>query len=220
MRKWGLGLACGVAPWATGLAGLLTAGVVGCGDSDGGDDGVCAAIDSCGGDVVGTWRIESVCNDQSLLAQGFESALPPECGDAFRNGDFEPAALTFDVGADGNWALAGSLMTRIDYTLDAACLAALAPTAPDVSDSFCQLLADSTQQGLQMEDPGGTATCALASGGCDCQISYTSDVSSMDAYSIVGNELRTRGTLSPYCVEGDTLEFQDGEFGTLVGRRD
>lgn len=219
MAKWGRNLGCGVALWATGWAGL-SGGLVACGESDDGDDGACAAADSCGGDVVGTWRIESVCSDRNQLALAFESELPPECAGSFRDGEFAPTDLTFEFGADGTWALAGSLLNRIEYTLDAACLTALAPAAPEPSDAVCQLLADGTQQGVQMEDPEGSATCVFASDGCECQLSYTSGVSMTDMYSVVGNELRSRGELAPYCVSGDTLEFQDGEFGTLVGRRE
>jgi hypothetical protein len=192
--------------------------MVGCGDGEDREDGeVCGAVDSCGGDVVGTWQVDSLCSDQSELRQAFDSGLPNECAGAFRNGTVDPVGLTFDFTADGNWTFAGAVATGIDYTLDQVCLTAL--DAPTASANICQLLGDATMVALRTEDPEATATCAFASDSCECEIAYTGEVSDMSSYSIVDNNIRSNDTLVPYCVSGDNLELQDGALGTLSAHR-
>jgi hypothetical protein len=205
--------------WGMRLGMLAVVLVAACGE-DGEDAGVCGAVDSCGGDVVGIWQVDSLCSDQSLLRQVFESELPNECAGSFLNGTLEPAGLTFDFTAEGNWRLGGAVSTGIDYTLDQACLTALVPNAPAVNADFCQQLADATLAQLRMtEDPESTVTCAFTSDSCECGMAYTSDISDMTTYSIVDNNVRANNTLIPYCVSGDSLELQDGELGSVSARR-
>lgn len=114
---------------------LVGVACVGCGDDDSNGSGGSCEFKACGGDVVGTWEVDTACitfNEEPVPGD------EPACEGAFRGADFSiTGQQTFSE--DGTTTLDFELSGSIDYTLDNECLQALANLT--ASDFVCSQLA-------------------------------------------------------------------------------
>lgn len=153
----------------------------------------------CGGNVTGTWVIQSICADRNMADAVNESyAQYSYCATACRSASVTAkGSKTYGTGVvtDESFTLFESL------SLEETCLYGI--TGAALSAASCQMFGN----GL------GTAACSVASGYCNCDV--TSQLTnSANSYSISGNVLteldvdNLKSTTVPYCVMGNTLTEQ------------
>jgi hypothetical protein len=197
--------------------GLLCCAAVACGD-DAGDGAACAPVVACGGDVVGTWEIESICISDDV-ADSFEAALPPECAGSFVRADTELSDATLEYTADGTLTSAGSATVSTEFRFSEACLLAISPDFPDLSDSTCAALADSTELELMADGTNSTATCQLGTGACECETTQQTSTAGSGSYTLNNNQIVVGPVGLPYCVSGDELRYESPMVGVATAHR-
>jgi len=165
-------------------------------------DGVCEDITACGGDPLGTWNVTENCTEIIL-------DLGPDLG-------CESVPAAGSVTVTGTFTFADGLMTQdivqaVDITMliDDACAQALVGLPNVTAADVCPLI--SAQLMMNPDTPG---TCAVAPGGCRCDVTQAPTVSMQaDPYEIVGTQIivtdATDGTMGAldFCQEGDELHL-------------
>ncbi len=164
--------------------------------------GICAASFSpCGGDVTGTWQVQSICsvgNPADTVNANFTASYPDCAGVCTSN----------SMTVSGNKTYSGTSVTSTEsfdfsenLSLSDACFNEALGTS--LSDSTCQAAAGHF-------DSASSASCGLLAGACNCQVtdslnnSTTSYVAS--GTSLTEPESNTDlGTTVDYCVIGNTM---------------
>ena len=188
-----------------------------CGD-EGGDGAACAPVVACGGDVVGTWQIESICISDEV-ADTFEAELPAECAGSFLDADVQVNDAILEYSADGTLTSSGAATVLAQYRFSEACLLAISPDFPDLSESTCDALADSTEVDLAADGTNSTVTCSLGAGACECETSQVGDTTSSGSYTLMNDQIVVGPLTLPYCVSGDELRYESPMFGAATARR-
>jgi len=197
--------------------GLLCCVAAAC--SDAGDDGeACAPVVACGGDVVGTWEIESICISDEA-AESFEATLPPECAGSFLDADVQLDGATLEYAADGTLTSSGTATVLAQYRFSEACLLAISPGFPDLSESTCDALADSVEDDLVADGTNSTAECSLGAGACECETSQVGDTTNSGSYTLTSDQIVVGPVSLPYCVSGDELRYESPMVGAATARR-
>lgn len=182
------------------LVVLLAGGVVGlgtgCGDgSDGGDsvNAACSADHTCGGDIVGTWRIISSCVEVS--------------GTAPMDGCTEPLTVRGD-----GLQMTGSATFNADltYSSTATVSGKVVTQIPAVCMTREGVTLTCTQLTQAMAAQGETMTCAAAGGGCACTQTVAEETTTeTGTYQTQGSLLTMTQadevSESDYCVQGTQL---------------
>jgi hypothetical protein len=205
--QWGFIIAAGIAVFATGCGGETSKA------------SQCGAIDACGGDLTGSWKVTGICasiSPGSMLTAGQSTSLPAACGDIVAQAVDRASYGAIDVtvtftGTQLQEAGAFEIEFPLDYT--SACLSALG--APQADESTCNEIA-----GGVTTDAQDSATCTVASGGCACTVSISEPIDVTGSYQVQGNAIVTDNRMftSDYCVTGDTatlLEMGPGLNGRL-----
>jgi hypothetical protein len=171
------------------------------GDSD--DDGKDDPSDercpfaSCGGDVVGTWEIDSACVTIDELPMLSDD---PECQDFVRDYSVDvEGTITFT--ADGMTQTNITNTVNIEADITAACWEAFSGT--ELNSVACALI----EANLVAEGEFSSAVCTFDSGTCSCSlVRQPMTTNETGTYTIDGDELIDQdGEAAGYCVEGDQL---------------
>lgn len=210
-------------PWTNAIAGALliaTSSVIACGDSDGNSLDACEPIEPCGGELVGSWRVESSCSarTEERAIDTLEEELPPECNESLQSAESDSSDLSLTFGADGTLTIAGSASLRLEYTFNDSCLAALYPGLGSASADTCNQLGPDMAGAM----PSGlinTASCTFASGGCACAFAFAPDVSTSGPYTAANGQLTVEDQSLAYCVSGDELRLGVPSLGGSIARR-
>lgn len=168
----------------------------------------CGAIDACGGNLTGSWKVTGICasiSPGSTLAAGQSNSLPAACGDVVSQAVDRASYGAIDVNLTFSGTElheAGSLEINFPLTYTSACLSALG--SPVADESTCNEIAGGITSGDQ-----GSATCTVASGGCACTASVSEPVDVTGSYQVQGNAIVTDNGMftSDYCVTGDAASF-------------
>lgn len=175
----------------------------------GGVNGNCS-FTACGGNIVGTWTIQSLCAPSS-----FASCPEPLIVD--RSG----AAAIYTFGSNGvfTYSASGTVLETISYTKD--CLT----SSPDAGLSdLCAALQSEVQSSIAKADGGSLSgltgfTCALQSDRCVCTETFANLMQNeTGTYTTSGNQVTVTITsgastdggipTSDYCVSGNTLKLR------------
>jgi hypothetical protein len=186
-----------------------------CGDDD--DDvsqpPICSPVVPCGGDIVGTWDVQSFCLPQDAAAIALAEELPPACSDAFISADATPSGVSQLFESNGTVSMSGSVNLRNQYRFTEACLAALSPDLPNL-ETACDSVIAGSFSGIQFEDPDvWELSCVESVGACECDGTATVDVSSTGSYTVSGNAISTGDVTSSYCISGEQLTMEAPVFG-------
>jgi hypothetical protein len=200
--------------------GLLTC-LFACSDDDG-STGVCAPVEPCGGEIAGAWQIEALCFPRDRVAQVFENGLPAECAGAFTNADavVEGGALEYDT--NGSRSAAGAARVHAEYRFEERCMATALPDldARTLDGPFCTSVADRLFAQLTELTPAqGTIACRAGSRRCECELSSALDLTSSGSYSAIDGELVSGAASTPYCISGDSLQYEAALGGVASARR-
>jgi hypothetical protein len=189
----------------------LLAGCDGESDEDDGDAQCSASV--CGGDVVGTWNVESYC---LTLAQPPAPDELPECQNVLRSVSVDaegPITFTADMVTSNL-----TTTTALVLVLTDACAQALG--GGNVTSTMC----DSLEAQYTSNPEYSSASCRFAPGSCSCSIvTVPSTTSETNPYSISGNQiLIPSAETTDYCVDGDRLSLSatgtDSSY-SIVARR-
>lgn len=170
------------------------------GGGAGGAPANCTSVTPCGGDVIGTWTVQSSCMtlsgdmDVSLASLGCPTV--PVTGSLKTTG-------TFVAKGDG---------TFVDNTVTTG--TATFPLAPGcLSISSVQGTCD--RVGSIFQALGwATSSCVDTNGQCNCTVTANQQgglgtisplATTKGKYKTADNQLKTEDVTSPYCVSGDTL---------------
>jgi hypothetical protein len=155
----------------------------------------CPSVTRCGGDVAGTWQIDSEC---IVMAAPFAE---PECRDVVQQSTVDASgSVTYTPGSD---PASGTQTLHLEYTLaithvySAACLRAIGSGA--ASPASCQ--------GLELYWAGAySVTCAPMNDACECHFADQNTLDQVDDYTLAGEQivLASSGPVD-YCRQGDGL---------------
>jgi len=189
---------CGRGTLGGFLCVLATAG---CGGHTGADGSgaQCEGPAPCGGNLEGTWQVDSLCVEGDLAAAlnalpGTPSAcntMVQSASEAFHGTvTYANGTETIDVTAD--------VVMEVLYT--PACYSATAGVP--LSAGAC-----SYQQQQLVAQSGYTAACQLEVGGCRCSASKQSQSTQVSSYTVSGSRITYTDGDDPmdYCVSGTTL---------------
>jgi hypothetical protein len=217
----------------TGGSGGTTGGSAGTSGSGGtttaGTGGGVTIVDECpdympcGGDVVGSWRIRSICGETATAA--------PEspCADASPT---EPSLMIdalYTFNADGTATFSGT--ANADFLLEISDACAMDQYGTD-AQSLCTLLPILGAGGLgaggtdeMPEDIPIMIDCDYADGICNCHIvEGPIPIMESSTYEISGNQITMTNTedgtvtTGDFCVDGDDLDIRemDAEGSSMV----
>jgi hypothetical protein len=177
--------------FATPILACLLLSLGGCGSSVA--NTCSASFSPCGGDIEGTWTIDTACNPSS--------ALPSACAGVANT--FTPNySGSFAFNADKTYSQNMMFNESGTVTYPAACLASLSVT------SCAQLDANTTSNGLTLK----SSCTGDASKSCTCTVSETGDLMLTGTYATAGNDVTltqsgNAGTPQGYCVNGSQLRL-------------
>jgi hypothetical protein len=185
----------------------------GAGSGGGGNGGgSCGTVQPCGGSVVGTWNISTVCVlDSSFL--GFDQSQI--CAGAQFDVASVSAMGTSTYNADGTYQDTGNLKLTFKLTVPNSCFS---------NGATCAGLNSSFQQQIQ-QDPSSvnSASCVPSGSSCVCTLgSPDQPVSEMGTYTTSGTSLTTTPTggtpsTGPYCVTGNELHEMQIDMSMPMG---
>lgn len=196
------------------LGGLF---VVACGGSSSDGSGTCSDVNACGGDVVGSWTVESSCltvDTSDMVSASCPGMTTKPTGWKITGTASFDADQTFDV----NMTISGGVVV----TVPKSCLTQMGVTAT------CSQLQQALQaQTTEVDSPFSSATCGGASDGCSCTMTMKPiPSSSTGTYSTEGGlltQMHASGTVgqSDYCVKGGKLSISEhdgmGEMSNVSG---
>jgi hypothetical protein len=175
---------------------------IGCGGGSG-SGGICSGLDPCGGDIEGTWAIDSMCIAGDVVAAmsgGF--GLPSACNGALKSFAFEnPTGTITYAGGYETADLTVTMSMAMDYT--SACASAMVGSAVTLDATLCDLL----QQELLTSGNYSSAACSFGGGACHCAVKGEQTSSGVTGYTASGHTIQyTDGSASmDYCVSGTQL---------------
>jgi hypothetical protein len=180
------------------------------------EDAICKDLDfsPCGGDLIGTWKIVTVCLNMTIDDPDGDEDITNPYG-------FVPECESVVLGADVQWL--GSIIFSEDgnyeqdfhntvspyYDFPDACLTGLANWAQEndypVTDSSPEGVCDALN-----DDEKSNMNCSYASGNCHCTVEITDDEPEKEpevrtgTFTVDGTSLFMDGSETgvPYCVEG------------------
>lgn len=175
---------------------LLVLGLLGCSDDE--REAQCTALESCGGDVEGTWKIGGSCIEGNLKAAAtLNPDLPVACQGMYRS---VSATMTGTVSfAAGKAVIDTVLEISADIAADAQCTSALGLT----SLQQCENLGTALNTAMLHD----RADCFLDGNDCNCQATTLIATQEDRDYSVAGSKINYSGGQEylDYCVRGDAL---------------
>jgi hypothetical protein len=156
----------------------------------------CTAVSACGGDVAGTWQVDSEC---LAITSPFAE---PECRSAVQHSNVSVTG-TVTYAPSTSDPSQGTQHATLQYSLDidevysAACLKAVG--LGGASPQACA--------GLQAYWTGPYAeTCTVKDDGCECTFSDKNTIDQSDTYTVQDHQLVLASSgPSDFCRSGDTL---------------
>jgi hypothetical protein len=183
--------------WVGALA--IIVGGLGC-DGSGGlaSGGMCGDVQPCGGAVMGSWKIASICNNGDDLLAGDASDI---CDAATIHLTSFTGTGTVTYKTDATYQQAGDIKIGFQLTVPMTCFAT-GETCADLDTGFAQ-----------ENQPGMTITshsCVVSGSSCVCTVATDNDATESGTYSTAGTTLTTTPTGGDasgdqYCIEGNTM---------------
>lgn len=174
----------------------------------GGVNGNCS-FTACGGNLVGTWNIESLCSPDASA-----TCAQPVTIDRSRS----VATYTFASNGSFTFAASGTLTETISYTKDC-----LGPGSDAGVPELCTSLQSAIQASIARADGGSLSgltsfTCSVQNDRCVCvEVIMPATTTETGTYTTSGNQVTVTITnpstdagfpTADYCVSGTTLKLR------------
>ena len=172
----------------------------------------CDSFTACGGNIVGTWRVVSVCGSISS---------PAACPSEKITAHTIHTMTTYTFAGDGTFTATASGVATEELRYPLACLGAITDAGiPQACTDYERAYMAATQAGdagTQPVEVTGVSCAAAGSQTCACTlvVTYTVPQVISGSYTASGNQLTLAGSpadggvpddpASAYCVSGNTL---------------
>jgi hypothetical protein len=183
----------------------------------------CGPFVACGGDVVGTWTLASLCGDSIMSV----ARLGPDCAVIEGTPTLESdASYAFD--SDGTYIVSGTIDLSATESFDDAC------TTSTFQRSASEVCTRFNDQNSLVGSAGFSLKCTFGNGTCTCHASAPLSENETGTYAVDGtsitltpsssgapNATTTSSLLagtSDFCSDGNTLTVRasDGTIATLA----
>jgi len=193
--------------------------LLGCGGKKhGAPEDFCSEVQSCGGDVLGSWQVDTLCPDAMTATRLLGAQLPAACADAVQTVDLPSYDLSLEYTATTR-KVTGTAALNATLSLTQTCIAAATQFQLTLSDSVCALVGSVAAPQLRANVPDGMLTCTLADGNCACDLTGTLTLDSTANYTLRGGQLVEGDNAQDYCVSGKQLSLHSTQLGQLHARR-
>jgi hypothetical protein len=181
------------------LAGV---GALGCGSSSSGG-GSCGQVESCGGDVVGSWSIAQSCGVSDSFVVPEQQFFAGFCDPTHTGAVFDPGTTTWV----GSWSFS-SAMSFTQSLLITEHQSFVCQDGEKCSDLESQIQAGQATYPIQ------SGSCTAVSQGCRCTIVWSALSQEEGTYTSAGTKLvltvpGSSATDFNYCVQGNTMHWID-----------
>ncbi len=178
-------------------------GSLGCGSNNSSTAGSCGRVESCGGDVVGSWSIVQSCGVSDAFVVQEQQFFAGFCDPANAGAVFDPGTTTWV----GSWSFS-SAMSFTRSLLITEHQSFVCQDGEKCSDLESQI------QAAQATYPIQSGSCTAVGQGCRCTIDWSALTEQDGTYTSSGTKLLlTVADSSPtdfnYCVEGNTMHWID-----------
>jgi hypothetical protein len=180
-------------------------------DGNGNETGNCE-FSTCGGDIVGTWRIVDLCIDNPDQIFSL-TGLPSQCSDIVGDVDYHPDG-EFIFGEDGTGEADVIFTVDVEMTLTERCVSAMAGQEVSLSPTICSAMEGAWEGESKFQ--GGS--CEATSNACTCLVTSNEEsVASGGDYQVKGDQITSSDSSSaqPFCVTGNRLQIR-GEYKGVV----
>ena len=182
------------------LAGV---GSLGCGSSGSGSGESCGQVESCGGDVVGSWSIVQSCGVSDAFVVPEQQFFAGFCDPTNGGAVFDPGTTSWV----GSW----SFSSAMSFTRSLLITEHQSFTCQD--GEKCSAL-ESQIQAAEATYPIQSGNCTAAGEGCRCTIVWSALSQEEGTYTSAGTKLLlTVPGSSPtdfnYCVQGSAMHWID-----------
>jgi hypothetical protein len=197
---------------------LLLSSLLGCGGKKGGNQDFCSEVQSCAGDVLGSWQVDTLCPDAMTATQLLGAQLPAACAGAVQSVDLPSYDLTLEYTASTR-TVTGTAALNATMLLSQACITAATQLQFTLNDTVCSLVGTVAATQLRANVPDAVLTCTLADNHCACDLTGTLTLNSMAAYTLRSGQLVEGDSPQDYCVSGNQLSLHSTELGQLHAHR-
>jgi hypothetical protein len=189
----------------TSGSGGTTNGSGGTTSGSGGGAGVdistsCPTLTPCGGNLVGTWRLQTLCSNSTCT-----SGCPDEIKSLTYSGN-----VLYDFTSDGRVNVVGTLNADLEISVSDAC--AQSANLAD-AQTYC------TEQQSSASGSGGAGDsssfdCTYKAPNCECSVKGSTAIDDSGTYAVSGTQVTITSSggdsmlttsTSSFCVSGDTL---------------
>jgi hypothetical protein len=183
------------------LAGV---GSLGCGSSSSSTAGSCGQVESCGGDVVGSWSIVQSCGVSDAFVVPEQQFFAGFCDPTNTGAVFDPGTTTWV----GSWSFS-SAMSFTQSLLITEHQSFVCQDGEKCSDLESQI------QAAQATYPIQAGSCTAVGQGCRCTIDWSALTQEQGTYTTSGTKLllaaagASATTDFNYCVQGNTMHWID-----------
>ena len=169
----------------------------------------CPALQACGGDPVGDWKVDDVClaNPEDLF-DAF--ANQPECKNSLTHTEPIEASGGYNLGSDKKAVSTISVKGSGTLSFNDACVKALG-VGQSASGDCTKVQAElAKQSGVK------SATCTVKAPNCECNLALEVALAGMGTYSVSGDKLTVNGTAQPFCVKDGKLTLESTSNGVTA----
>jgi hypothetical protein len=174
----------------------------------------CLGFFACGGDISGTWMVDSMCLNDDLSTELLsELNLPSECSEFFQNATVSTTGTLTYANDNETAKLTETLAITVEYT--DLCLSALVGQTTLMDLSAC----NDMQNQLATRADVRAVTCSLVGTTCMCSLTEKRVIDTLTGYVANGTSLAyITGDSADYCVSDSTLTLRKtGLVGSLSG---
>lgn len=177
--------------------------LVSCAEDERGNSS-CGRVLPCGGDLVGTWKLETACLDEVLAGQFVTSILNESlsCTGGTARGIRTEASGSISFTSDATYNSDMYVSVSLSVALPSSCSDSQNGilTCEQLNEWFATLT----------KKPFDTFACTSADSGCNCAVGLSSDFPTMGTYSSSGTTVTLgteRASLFEYCVRDNELHL-------------
>ncbi len=180
---------------------LAWVGALGCGSSSGSTGESCGHVDSCGGDVVGSWSIVQSCGVSDAFVVPEQQFFAGFCDPTNTGAVFDPGTTTWV----GSWSFS-SARSFTRSLLITEHQSFVCQDGEKCSDLESQIQAAQTTYPIQ------SGSCTPVGQGCQCAIVWSALTQDEGTYSSSGSKLLltvagSSATDFNYCVQGNEMHW-------------
>lgn len=187
----------------TKVTAIVAVLALGCG-SGSGQSGTCGNVEPCGGNLVGTWKVNTACVNKAELMRQTASSFSSFCPQYSVNNVDQTTSGSVSFGADSTYQMSAMIAGTYKLNLPVSCFNGM--NCAQASVTLQTYFTQNPDPAIQSVSCAGTGTCVCAI------VATPSSTNESGTYSTAGNTLTTTPTGGApsdqdYCVQGNSLHL-------------